>query len=62
VAPDPALGYRPGVTAYEVIRDTPAAFGRAIANPQHGAGRLPQVVVPEYPNTLRPLYSIPLQP
>jgi hypothetical protein len=62
VSPHPSLGYRPGVTAYEVIKDAPAAFGRSLANPQYGAGRLPQIVVPEYENVLRPLYSTPLSP
>lgn len=61
VAPHPEFGYRPGVTAYEVVRDTPAAFGRTLANPQHGAGRLPQIVIEDYRDALRPIYSVPLQ-
>ncbi len=60
VAPNPTLGHRPGVTAYEVLKDTPSAFGKASANPQHGAGGLPQLVVPDYENVLRPIYSVPL--
>ncbi len=61
IAPHPSLGYRPGVTAYEVIQETPAAFGRALANPQFGSGRLPQVVVPDFDNALSPLYTIPFR-
>jgi RHS repeat-associated protein len=53
-------GYRPGVTAYEVIQNIPAAFGRSINNPQFGSGRFPQIVVENYSSYLRPLYSIPL--
>ncbi len=60
IAPNPTLGYRPGITAYEVLQNTPTAFGRALANPQHGVGRLPQLVVPDYKNVLRPIYSVPL--
>ncbi|MFC3123054.1 hypothetical protein [Agaribacter flavus] len=52
--------YRPGVTAYEVIQDIPAAFGRTLANPQHGTGGLPQIVIENYQDYLRPLYSLPL--
>lgn len=62
VARHPVRGYRPQVAAYEVIEDAPAAFGRALANPQHGAGRFPQVVVPNYGDVLRPLNYIPLGP
>jgi RHS repeat-associated protein len=54
--------YRPGMTAYEVINDSPAAFGRALANPQYGSGRFPQMAIPNYEESLRPLYSIPLVP
>ncbi|MCD4825464.1 MAG: hypothetical protein K8S55_12775, partial [Phycisphaerae bacterium] len=56
------LGYRPGVTAYRVTQDVPAAFGRALANPQHGTGKLPQIVLENYKSVLQPLYSIPLKP
>ncbi|MDE9542946.1 hypothetical protein [Xenorhabdus bovienii] len=38
VMPHPQFGYRPGMTAYRVLEDTPAAFGIVRANPQHGAG------------------------
>jgi hypothetical protein len=62
VARHPVRGYRPQVAAYEVLEDVPAAFGRAIANPQHGAGRLPQIVVPNYESVLRPLNHIALGP
>lgn len=52
--------YRPGVTAYEVLEDTPAAFGIVRANPQHGPGGFPQVYVPNFKDTLRPFVSYPL--
>jgi len=52
--------YRPGVTAYEVIKDAPSAFGRTINNPQFGPGKFPQIVVENYSEYLRPIYSIPL--
>ncbi|KFK62910.1 hypothetical protein JS85_26150, partial [Vibrio vulnificus] len=52
--------YRPRVSAYEVVDDVPAAFGRTLANPQHGSGRLPQIVIENYKAYLKPLYSIPL--
>lgn len=62
VSPHPSFGYRPGVTAYEVMDDLPAAFGRTLANPQHGAGGLPQIVIENYDSVLKPIYSVPLKP
>lgn len=38
---------RDGLAIYRVTDSTPAAFSRALANPQHGPGRLPQVFVPD---------------
>lgn len=61
VSPHPLYGYRPGVTAYEVISDSPAAFGRTLTNPQHGVGGLPQIVIDNYQSVLRPIYSVPLK-
>jgi RHS repeat-associated protein len=61
VAPHPVFGYRPGVTAYQVLTDTPAAFGLTIANSHLGRGGLPQIVIQNYQDVLRPLYSVPLQ-
>jgi hypothetical protein len=52
--------YRPGMTAYRVTRDVPAAFGITRANPQFGAGGAPQVYLPGYEDVLEPLYSVPL--
>lgn len=52
---------RPGVTAYEVINDIPAAFGRTLANPGQGSGGLPQIVIENYQDFLKPIYSIPLK-
>ncbi len=62
VAAHPVHGYRPAMTAYEVTADVPAAFGRSLANPQHGAGRLPQIVLPNYKDFLRPIHTAPLSP
>ncbi len=56
------LGFRTRVAAYEVMADTPAAFGLAIANTDHGAGWLPQVVVPSFQTSLRFLEDIPIGP
>jgi hypothetical protein len=61
VQPHPKFGYRPAVRAYEVTQDTPAAFGITRANPQHGAGGLPQIFVPDYSN-FKPLATTPLGP
>src|SRR5205085_11100174 len=47
--------YRPGVTAYEVLEDAPAAYSEAVANPQHGPGGFPQLYIPEYSRVLRPI-------
>jgi len=52
---------RPGVTAYEVTSDIPAAFGRTLANPGQGSGGLPQIVIENYQDFLKPIYSIPLK-
>jgi hypothetical protein len=53
---------RTRVAAYEVLEDTSAAFGLAIANTKHGPGWLPQVVVPSYLSSLRYLEDFPLGP
>lgn len=55
-------GYRMHVTAYEVIDDIPAAFGRALMNGDISPGGLPQVVVPNFRQFLRPIYTAPLSP
>jgi hypothetical protein len=60
VAPHATKGPRVRAAAYEVIEDAPAAFALAIANPGHGSGWLPQVVVPSYMTTLRYLNDFPL--
>ena len=56
------LGFRTRVAAYEVMADTPAAFGLAIANMDHGTGWLPQVVVPSFQTSLRFVDELPLNP
>jgi RHS repeat-associated protein len=53
---------RTRMAAYEVLEDTPAAFGLAVKNVDHGAGWLPQVVVPSYESSLSFLRVIPLGP
>jgi hypothetical protein len=57
-----ALGYRTRLAAYEVVDETSAAFGLAIANAAYGTGRLPQVVVPSYETSLRFILDFPLEP
>ncbi|USQ13731.1 LysM peptidoglycan-binding domain-containing protein [Legionella lytica] len=52
--------YRPGVTAFEIIEDTPAAFGITRANPKYGVGGLPQLYIPNYANITKPVISYPL--
>ncbi|MEK6280646.1 MAG: PKD domain-containing protein [Acidobacteriota bacterium] len=50
--------YRPGVTVFEVIEDTPAAFGIVKANPNLGGGRYPQVyLLPGWEQKVRPLVT-----
>ena len=61
VAPNDKYGYRSWMTAYEVTEDVVVAVGKALANPNHGAGGLPQIVVENYDKVLRPLVSIRLQ-
>ncbi|HRH40529.1 MAG TPA: pre-toxin TG domain-containing protein [Pyrinomonadaceae bacterium] len=53
--------YRPNVIAFEVIEDTPAAFGLAKANSKFGKGGYGQIVV-ENPNlVLKELEIFPLK-
>jgi hypothetical protein len=52
--------YRPGVTAFEILEDTPAAFGITRANPKHGKGGLPQLYIPDHSEVTRPVVSYPL--
>ncbi|MGN6482548.1 hemagglutinin repeat-containing protein [Luteibacter sp.] len=51
---------RDGVTIYRVPAETPAAFARALANPQWGKGGLPQIFVPDY-SALQPVLTIPFE-
>ncbi len=50
------------MAAYEVIEDTPAAFGLALTNLKNGAGGYPQVVVPSFQTSLRYLSDFALGP
>jgi hypothetical protein len=58
----PEKGMRTMVAAYEVIDDTAAAFGLALANGGFGKGWLPQVFVPGFEDALRFLGTYPLRP
>jgi RHS repeat-associated protein len=50
--------YRPGVTAFELLEDTPAAFGIVKANTSLGAGRYPQIyLLPGWESKVRPLVT-----
>jgi hypothetical protein len=52
--------YRNGVTIYQVSGNTPVAFSSSTtANPDWGAGGAPQFFIPDYNNSLVPLFSIP---
>jgi hypothetical protein len=62
IAPHRTRPPRARFAAYEIMEDTPAAFGLAIANPQYGAGWLPQIVVPSFRTNLRYLGDYPLGP
>ncbi len=55
-------GRRTQVAMYEVMEDTAAAFGLAIANGDYGPGRFPQVVVPLFESTLQLIRVLPLGP
>lgn len=60
VAPRNGL-YRPGVTAFEILEDTPAAFGITRANTRYGEGGLPQIYIPGHSEVVRPIVSYPLK-
>ena len=51
---------RTRMAAFEVVEDTPAAFGLALANIDNGIGGLPQIVVPSYMTSLRFVTDFPL--
>jgi len=53
---------RTSMAIFEVLEDTPAAFGLAIRNFELGTGWLPQVVVPSFETSLRFLGTFPLRP
>lgn len=60
VSPHPEKGYRRKVGIYEVVEDTPGAFGRATANPQHGSGGLQQIYIPPENQKLKKIGEIEL--
>lgn len=52
--------YRPGMTAYRVKSDLPAAYGKVAANPKFGPGGADQYYIPDFKDNLEPVFSIPL--
>jgi hypothetical protein len=62
VAPHAALPPRARVAAYEVVEDTRAAFGLALANTANGAGGYAQIVVPSFRTSLEYLRNFALSP
>jgi hypothetical protein len=60
VQPHPALGYRGGVTAFEVTQDVEAATGTVNANPQYGIGGFTQFYIPSYETALEPIDYFPM--
>ena len=55
-----AFEFRPRVRRFIVEQDVQAAFGIVRNNPQHGLGGLPQVVISNFNDVVRPLESVPL--
>ncbi|ENN88487.1 filamentous hemagglutinin family outer membrane protein [Rhizobium freirei PRF 81] len=54
--------YRNGVTVYQVVGNTSAAFSSSTtANPDWGNGGAPQFFIPSYKDSLVPLFSIPFK-
>jgi hypothetical protein len=62
VAKHEEYAMRTRMAAYEVIEDTPAAFGLALVNLKNGAGGYPQIVVPSFRTSLRYLQNFALAP
>jgi len=62
IAPHDTYPPRSRIAAYEVLEDTQAAFGLALANRGIGPGGFPQVVVPSYAASLRYLQDFALEP
>ncbi len=62
IAPHDTYPPRSRMAAYEVLEDTSAAFGRALANSGNGAGGYPQIVVPSFRTSLRYLQDFALAP
>ncbi|MCX6180610.1 MAG: FG-GAP-like repeat-containing protein [Bacteroidetes bacterium] len=60
VKPHDVRGPRTEVGIYTVVGDTPAAFGTTYANPQFGAGGLPQIFIPNFEG-LKLVETIPLK-
>jgi hypothetical protein len=53
--------YRRSVIVYEVLEDSPAAFGIVRANPQYGEGGFAQVYLPNWQSKVRPVNTINLE-
>jgi len=52
--------YRSSVAVFEVLEDTPAAFGIVRANPQYGQGGFPQIFIQDWQQKTRQIGSTPL--
>ncbi|WP_109077890.1 RHS repeat-associated core domain-containing protein [Aggregatibacter kilianii] len=61
VEPHPVHGYRGQFGVYEVTSPTRVATASTLANPQYGAGGLPQVFMPEFRTNLRLIEVINLK-
>ena len=53
--------YRRSVIVYEVIEDSPGAFGLVRENPQYGSGGFAQVYLPNWQSKVRPVNTINLE-
>jgi RHS repeat-associated protein len=62
VAAHDTLPPRARMAAYEIVEDTQAAFGLALANTANGAGGYAQIVVPSFRTSLRYLTDFALAP
>ena len=60
IQPHPTFGYRGQAGIYQVTGNTPAAFGTTSANPQFGAGGIPQIFVPDF-SKLKAITTLPLK-
>jgi len=55
------FGYRPDVTGYRVLQNFDVMQGRALANPQFGAGGGSQFLIQNFEKYLEPISTIDLK-